>query len=817
MNLPLVTTCFKAVIILGLVVYLALNVTLRRYDNGKPVVRTVVQPVVKPIVTTAARPVRRPAVGRGHLFRSFSQLKHTSPQKDSPCDIFPTIGSSVNTGKNRACQRVAPSRHICGVTQKLFAKGKSSKCATRKPVEYCTLNSISDDGGKTIFCGSNPGCTGYEYGIVSVDSGDLIWRKAKTAIELQSELTGIVNSSTDSFGFCFIQCEKTKHAQLFLLPRKSLDPLQFYRKSTETKINVEIVLVDSLSRDHFYRSLEKTASAMRFINKRSVYRNAPIIFDFEMMQSVKARTYESLQALFTGHVTLDSGMKFKRDEDYYEPIRTEKLLDKCAERGYLTLWLDDLCWKSGWGPVKDFLPREKASIKGSRRWKRLLKAFESASISDIGLTAASCQILEQSNTDNPFHNLKEICFNNKYSHQYFFEYLKNYRVFATKSGRPYFSFYTCSTSHEETGVRVQTIDEDLAAYVHEAATLEYTVTVLLSDHGNNYGTYAENYTRGRYETYNPMLFFIIPPNVQRILGEQSIENMFDNQNKLVSMTDIHHTLRYLLHAQGSVSASQTLFGAVPETRTCDDIELSMPNVCICAGYELRVGHNVDHEILAEFTSGVLNNQIRSYFLDNGGKMSIDSAEYGSCRRIRPKSFRNMRKSINKNAMVYKFDLDILGADGRRETFFVAVRHGVDESSLTVASVERVTSYERYRQCAETYVNLRLCICTVTNGQFRRTPPERGQIEVNNKIGNTTCLFLYTRRFINGATFEIENVCNVTFELEFKLSSVNMDTWLVHNDSHNIHIHAFDKLFIGMAFQKIVHLSWSWFYTANLVK
>ena len=88
------------------------------------------------------------------------------------------------------------------------------------------------------------------------------------------------------------------------------------------------------------------------------------------------------------------------------------------------------------------------------------------------------------------------------------------------AGKPYSSFFSCNVPHDEWGLRVKTLDSDLATHLEQVTQHQQsnTLTILLSDHGNAYGEFPK-YEQGRQETYHPVLYMIAPEKVQQILGE----------------------------------------------------------------------------------------------------------------------------------------------------------------------------------------------------------------------------------------------------------------------------------------------------------
>ena len=69
-------------------------------------------------------------------------------------------------------------------------------------------------------------------------------------------------------------------------------------KRSVDKLNINIVILDSISRFHFYRVLPKTVKTMRsIIYDKSI---PSTVLDFEMFQSIGQSTFDNIRPLFSG-------------------------------------------------------------------------------------------------------------------------------------------------------------------------------------------------------------------------------------------------------------------------------------------------------------------------------------------------------------------------------------------------------------------------------------------------------------------------------------------------------------------------------------
>ena len=121
------------------------------------------------------------------------------------------------------------------------------------------------------------------------------WKYAPTDKEIEKI---IYRSTENGFNFVYFKCGSLK--QVLMLPRNI--HVSSARKS-HRRINVNIVLIDSIARPHFYRSMPRTVKALRDV----VYDETvgSTVLDFELLQSVSQHTMDNLRPLYSG---VNSGM-----------------------------------------------------------------------------------------------------------------------------------------------------------------------------------------------------------------------------------------------------------------------------------------------------------------------------------------------------------------------------------------------------------------------------------------------------------------------------------------------------------------------------
>jgi hypothetical protein len=172
-------------------------------------------------------------------------------------------------------------------------------------------------------------------------------------VDLEEALLVIIRENIErKFHFVILRCtlKGTNKGISQLIP---IDPQITIRTNAskpgdKNLVNVNIALLDSVSRAHFYRSLPKTVEL--FKTWRNDPRSAPaMVFDFELFQAVDGHTTENTHALFNGKL-----LPLERSDSRHS-VNPGTMFGTFYKAGYQTMWQEDLCWKAGWGLMIDLL------------------------------------------------------------------------------------------------------------------------------------------------------------------------------------------------------------------------------------------------------------------------------------------------------------------------------------------------------------------------------------------------------------------------------------------------------------------------------
>ena len=260
-----------------------------------------------------------------------------------------------------------------------------------------------------------------------------------------------------------------------------------------------------------------------------------------------------------------------------------------------------------------------------RRWSEFQTNVRTKDIDDFGLHHFSCTVFKKYKMTNHYETPHKVCLNGEFYSQYFLDYITKVYVTLNKDriAKSLLSFMHFNTGHEYTGVRMINMDANLANFLMKMAQSPDTLTVIFSDHGNRNTRYS--YTdEGRRETFDPILFMLVPDGVAEKLGQQRMAALVENQKHLFTLLDVHRALVSLndpekINSQNSTAVG--IFAVLPANRTCADLRLMPLTRCKCEGFDdsHQVEDNSENlKWLAEFALGALNDAIQKQHM--GGKI-----------------------------------------------------------------------------------------------------------------------------------------------------------------------------------------------------
>uniref|UniRef100_UPI00398E932E uncharacterized protein n=1 Tax=Pristiophorus japonicus TaxID=55135 RepID=UPI00398E932E len=752
-------------------------------------------------------------------------------QYDDTCPVFRLHSNKGRPQEEVACQRADFVPGSCRIMKELFADKRPANCSYQLSNVICEIKKYNPEKPQATcrhdLCSASSSVV---IGLYSEDVGVNQWKKFKSTVEamvfINQEL--LIDWRTYHHGYCFIRClshDGRKMSQLLILPPVLRADANSDKLTNEPTLNVNILLLDSVSRHHFYRILPKTINT--FINLNTNVFKSGHVFDFELVQGIKSRTFESLQALFAG----ESFNPLKPFSSFVLPpkaVDLNKTLGRFKEFGYEMLYLEDLCWKWDWGLVKE-LRALKKKAPFSERLKLFLEATKRSGIDRVDVSYSSCDILQENGVKDMFHGPAAICYNGIHQHAYLLQYIEYVITRFSFLQKPLFSFLMLDSNHEDTGLRLKQVDEDLAKHVSFLADQQNTVTFILSDHGNNYGRFVSMTTESQVELFHTTLFMIVPDTAAILLGEKKIRSLHTNQHRLISLLDIHHTLQGLLPLVEDMKGKVLKYGMnadgllspISPSRTCNSIPRIPPNLCICQDFEKPALSDSSFALFAEFALGQMNHEIVQQQIT--AKHSYKS--YRVCQRLIGLRFDNVKiREEHINETIVKLDLYVKASestDHYEEKYLVVIDFSSQvDAAMTLVGFDRMTPYSPYEGCADRDVDLRLCICDLENGHDASISYWKNILNssvswtaTNFSLIHASCLYLIKRQYTSGIVLAVVNACpHMQYDIKFDFLTINMYSSSVMPVNVTLWPGIEELLTVG--FQKAKGKPWKYKYSLN---
>ena len=299
-----------------------------------------------------------------------------------PNSLYTTQLDDVSYG---ACTPHRPADYACKLTKELYYLDSGLKtCALKGDGNICDIEvkeKRQGPGNEVAFrvvcnrtlCFESP--SGKRHFVaVAFDPDQGILRRSqrfKTFKQFQTSLEDIIRETiAHKIHFLFLKCKKRNGK--FASQLMAIDPRLFIETSEKSRpkeaLNVNILLLDSVARAHFYRSLPETINTFKSWGRSR--ENAPAkIFDFELFQAVEGHTAENTHVLFTGK-PLPSN-----ENGNVGPVEMEVMFGNFKKSGYQTMWQEDLCYKELWGLMSDV---------GVEDWESLQTVLQDKYIDNTG-------------------------------------------------------------------------------------------------------------------------------------------------------------------------------------------------------------------------------------------------------------------------------------------------------------------------------------------------------------------------------------------------------------------------------------------------
>ena len=168
------------------------------------------------------------------------------------------------------------------------------KCDEAHYPDICSFQETRP-GHHKLFCNAEV-CGGLDAKIASTDPERGVitkWRPSSLKTLTKNVGKAVETNRQNGFGYLFIRCGNILQSLIFppILQKDNED-------SRKSKINVNVIVLDSIARTHFYRILPKSVAALREIAQDPKLKATAL--DFELFQSVGQATFDNMRPFFSG-------------------------------------------------------------------------------------------------------------------------------------------------------------------------------------------------------------------------------------------------------------------------------------------------------------------------------------------------------------------------------------------------------------------------------------------------------------------------------------------------------------------------------------
>lgn len=192
---------------------------------------------------------------------------------------------------------VRPSRLGCAQAYRYYGRPghvEDRKCDETRYPDICSFEETKP-GYHELLCNAEVcGSSDVEMGSVNSEMGKVTqWTPVSNETITTAVEEAVKTNRENGFGFLYIRCGD-------ILQSLTFPPIlqKAENGSERSNINVNVIVLDSIARPHFYRILPRSVAALRKIAQDPEIKVTAL--DFELFQSVGQQTFDNMRPFFSG-------------------------------------------------------------------------------------------------------------------------------------------------------------------------------------------------------------------------------------------------------------------------------------------------------------------------------------------------------------------------------------------------------------------------------------------------------------------------------------------------------------------------------------
>ncbi|XP_036357941.1 uncharacterized protein LOC118762983 [Octopus sinensis] len=540
-------------------------------------------------------------------------------------------------------------------------------------------------------------------------------------------------------------------------------------KENRTTSNIHLIYFRFFSRQEFKSKFHQTHTQLMKINNENIAH----VYNFAKHQSTRVQYSAGLYQLLCGE-TFDLNIN-------EESLCSQSLAKTATKYGYQTFLFDHTCEES---------TSEKINFLFTKFYQGFdynTKGSSPTFYNDLppNLQEKTCH---KSNSD------KKV----EISGSGIFDY---HQIVNKESNGKYILLSILRTS-DVANSQLRVIDSQLAKVIEDLSKQKDSVIILTGDIGHGWSVSGWNNSKIT-QLSNPPLYLVLSKQFQKKLGKIRAKNVLRNTHNLVTLKDIHFTLRdimaindpksYLKDNKSSKDSiiNETTFGLfqfLKKGRSCGFLDVMQPHICLTENQAVTFDNDSIQVGLAEFVLGEMNEKIQEEIETEENETDLFLlSPFGNCQRLKGLSFGNINKWRDNGKVMTQMDIHVIGKDTKEPNVLTVLLSTNDDSknpNIQVLSYHRkIPSNDGLQICFRSKLDYDLCRCVETVNQslsawrsaYLRMVFSKS-FGVPLKVANihNQCLLLIMRDYTNSIVFEAVNICEGReYILGFYIDTYNM--------------------------------------------
>ncbi|GFY54426.1 uncharacterized protein TNIN_302981 [Trichonephila inaurata madagascariensis] len=453
------------------------------------------------------------------------------------------------------------------------------------------------------------------------------------------------------------------------------------------RLNVILAGIDSVSKLNFLRHFPRSHA---FLHEK--------LTPFEMNGYTKVgdNTFPNLIPMLTGHFVEHYWNESMKDTMFFDDL--DLIWKNYAERGYRTFYAED----SPYTGTFNYLKRGFYDPPTDYYFRPVALALEYSNLKT--------------------ERIQDHCLNSQLETDMLYDYLRDF--LKAMENRPHFAFAMVSTLTHDVLNWAGWADAPTLRLLEDLSSmgaLNNSFFVLFSDHGIRFGEIRRTYI-GKFEERMPLMYIHFP---KWFLDQYPVyaKNLRTNQNRLMTLFDIHATMVHLLdlnkpaEERSAVTLGQSLLEEISPNRTCDNANI-LQHWCPCQTLEVVASNSTEAVKASQAIVDDINSKLEPYSricetleVDKISDARVGQANDLVLRFLKAENWVENRTIVlgDRVKPIADYMITLVAKPGGA-VFEATVRHDPNNDSYKVMGISRISLYGTTSWCIDSQKMKIYCYC-----------------------------------------------------------------------------------------------------------